>query len=515
MNLNDPDKAKDDLRRAVESGDSDTIARVAMFNIWPLLMSHTEQVISAIALLPSSVLEHYPVLRLMHPMTAVLARTTRSFKPAMYTEHARSMRPEEVDFVILTQMIAFRTSGDIEAALLYAKRLEDRIRNVRIESRDRLDGPLWYFHHQIGATFLAAGDSRRALLELATARQLGKLSAQADAERVVLGRVALAHALRGAMGDAERTLAEARALPPPTPAHVSASISTEHTAAAFIAVDRMAENLDEALGELAPYDSLDLTWPFVLLVRTRALLSRQQPEDALETIRLARDSHPVHEGSFAFDVVGASSITAMVETGDLASARRVAEEFSDAGVLTRLATVRLSLRDGKLDNAASHLGLLARDQALGPAQRAECVLLSGWLELARIDDLDRETAVQIHRVVRRPEIRRLVTIMPRQLVDRVRDRLSAEAVAEFDVAVGGLAHFEMDERPVLTAGELRVLNALLDHHSTAAMASTFHVSPNTIKSQLRSLYRKLDCSTRGDALRIATRMNLLVSEVSA
>lgn len=515
MNLNDPGRAKDEFSRAVESGDPEVIARVAMFNIWPLLMSHTEQLISAIALLPSSVLEYYPALRLMHPMTAVLARTTRSFKPLMYTEHARSMRPEEVDFVILSQMIAFRTSGDIEAALLYAKRLEDRIHHVRIESRDRLDGPLWYFHHQIGATFLVAGDSRRALLELATARQLGKLSAQADAERVVLGRVALAHALRGALGDAERTLAEARALPSPTPAHVSSSISTEHTAAAFIAVERMADNLDEALGRLAPYDSLDLTWPFVLLVRTRALLAREQPEDALETIRLARDSHPVHEGSFAFDVIGASSITAMLEAGDLVPARRIAEEFSDAGVLTRLATVRLSLRDGKLDAAASHLRLLARDQTLGPAQRAECVLLSGWLELARIDDVDRETAMQIYRVVRRTECRRLVAIMPRQLVDRVRDRLPAEAVVEFDAATGWFAHFEMDERPMLTAGELRVLNALLDHNSTAAMASTFHVSPNTIKSQLRSLYRKLECSTREEALRAATRMNLLVSEMSA
>nr|WP_241747846.1 helix-turn-helix transcriptional regulator [Microbacterium aquimaris] len=67
----------------------------------------------------------------------------------------------------------------------------------------------------------------------------------------------------------------------------------------------------------------------------------------------------------------------------------------------------------------------------------------------------------------------------------------------------------MVERPELTAGELRVLNALAQHDTTAAIASTFHVSPNTVKSQLASVYRKLGCSKRDDAVRIAARLNLL------
>lgn len=514
MNLNDPHRAREEFTRAVDTGDPDTIARVAMFHIWPLLTAHTELLISSVSVLTEPVLERYPVLRLVHPMTAVLARTTRPFKPLIYSDEARSMRPEEVDFLILTQIIAFRTSGDVAAALMYSKRLADRIQNVRIESRDRLDGPLWFFHHQIGSTFLAAGDSSSALLEFASARQLGRMSAQPDAERVALGRIALAHAVRGAHADAQRALNEARSLATPTPAHVTSSVSTENTTAALIAVDRIDDDLEDLLAKLSPYDSTDLTWPFALLARTRAFLVRQQPDDALEAIRLARDSHPAQPGSFAFDVIGAAWIKALLETGDVILARRAAEEYAAGGILTRLATVRLSLRDGKRDVAANELRAIAQDQTLGPAQRAEAVLLSGWLELASTDGLDRESAAQMYRVVRRPENRRLSALMPQQLVERVRDRLPDEARAEFDDVMGTSPHFEMDERPALTVSEVRVLHALLDGDSTAAIAARFHVSPNTIKSQLRSLFRKLGCSSREEAVRIATRMHLLVPDSS-
>ncbi len=60
---------------------------------------------------------------------------------------------------------------------------------------------------------LAAGDSGRALLEFATARQLGKFSGQEYAERMALARTALAHAIRGTLSEAERALAEAEAMP--------------------------------------------------------------------------------------------------------------------------------------------------------------------------------------------------------------------------------------------------------------------------------------------------------------
>jgi ATP/maltotriose-dependent transcriptional regulator MalT len=508
VNLNDPVKAGEELQRAVASGRAETVARAALDNVWPLFSSHYEALTDAIAALPNVLLDRHPVLKMLHPMTPVLARTTRPFKPLVYQDDARTMSPEELDILTLVQIIAFRSSGDVAAALIYARRLEDRILQTRSEARDRTDGPLWYYH-QIGSTLLASGDTTRALLEFATSRQLARFAIQPDAERVALGREALTHAVRGSLGDAERALAEARTKPAPTAAHVDGCRTTEATAAALIGVDRMSADLDDLLAALDPYDTVELTWPFALLARARAFLARRQPEDALEAIRLASDSHPAQHGSIATDIVTATSIKALVAIGEITRARRIADANAEAGMLTRLATVRVCLREGRWDAAAQALHELTAEHPLGPAQRAETVLLSGWLELARTGDIDRDTAAQISRVASKRDNRRLLAIIPRQLVDHVRSQLPDEPATEFESVTAGLANFDMRPRPILTMGERRVLNALPSHQTTAAIAQTFHVSPNTIKSQLQSLYRKLGSSTRDEAIKTAARLHLL------
>ncbi|NYD67687.1 helix-turn-helix transcriptional regulator [Agromyces atrinae] len=514
MNLNDSRRASDELTRALGSGNAETIARAASTNIWPLYSDHTDMLTMAIAALPSPVLERHPMLRVLHPMTPVLARTSRPFKPVVYADDARSMSPEELDFVYLAHMIAFRLSGDTAASVSYARRLEDRLLQTRVESRDRMDGPLWFFHHQIGSTLLSAGDTSGALLEFATSRQLGKFSLQTDAERMALGRTALAHAVRGSLGEADRALADAQQLPEPTHGHLCAVTTSEAAAAGLLAVDRMTDDVDELLSAMEPYDSIEVSWPFALLARCRSFLAREQPEDALEAIHLAADAHIVQDGSFASDVIAAKSIQAFLATGDIAWAHRVAEDKGASGVLTRLAVVRLSLQDGRFDAAAHDLRLLAADHSLGPAQRSEVVLLAGWLEFGRTGEITRDMALQISRTARRDDSRRQFAALPKQLIEHASTLLSGESGVEFDALTAGLATFEIARRPTLTAGEQRILNALAVHSSTASMASAFHVSPNTVKSQLRTLYRKLGCSSRAEAVRIATRLHLLAGEVA-
>lgn len=509
MNLNDATRAEDELRRALAGGDDDAIARAVLVNAWPLFSDHYDLLRSAVAGLPSVQLEKHPVLRVLHPMTPVLSRTTRPFKPLLYADHARNLSPDELDVLTLAQMIAFRMSGDLTSALTYARRLEDRIIQTRVESRERTDGPLWYYHHQIGATLLAAGDSSRALLELATARQLARFALQRDAERITLARTALAHATRGSLDDAARALEEATALPPVTPAHANSNRATERAAAALIGIDRLDGDTDALLSALESYDSIEITWPFALLARSRALLAAHRPDDALETIQLAEAAHPPQLGSFGADVLAAASIEALIELGDLRSARATATAAAGAGVLTSLATIRLCLHESDLD-AATRLALtVSDDRTLGPAQRAEHILLTAWLEFARTGEVDKALAVHVCRLGTNHDCRRLFASMPRQLVERVRVHLPAASVASFDGIVGGLAQTEFESRPQLTRSELRILRALTEFDTTATIAEAFHVSPNTVKSQLQSLYRKLGCSTREDALRLAARVHLI------
>jgi LuxR family maltose regulon positive regulatory protein len=62
---------------------------------------------------------------------------------------------------------------------------------------------------------------------------------------------------------------------------------------------------------------------------------------------------------------------------------------------------------------------------------------------------------------------------------------------------------------VLTAAELRVLPLLATHLSYPEIAAELSVSPNTIKSQAHSLFRKLGASSRSQAVTRSRRLALL------
>ena len=61
----------------------------------------------------------------------------------------------------------------------------------------------------------------------------------------------------------------------------------------------------------------------------------------------------------------------------------------------------------------------------------------------------------------------------------------------------------------LSPAELRVLRLLPTHLSFAKIATELFVSPNTVKTQAQSIYRKLGVGTRGEAVEAATESGLL------
>lgn len=67
----------------------------------------------------------------------------------------------------------------------------------------------------------------------------------------------------------------------------------------------------------------------------------------------------------------------------------------------------------------------------------------------------------------------------------------------------------------LTRRELAVLEALAEGDAPLVdIAARLHVSPNTVKSQLRNVYRKLQVDNRGDALSVAVAQGLLDLETA-
>lgn len=513
MNVNDADKARAEVERALSTADPRGLVRTLLANAWPLYESHYDLLTRAISSLPHAVVERNPVLSVLNPMAPVLFRTGRALTPVLHPDDARALSPDEVDLLTLVQMVAFRMAGDVTAAVAHAGRLHERMARTRTESRERPDGPLWFFHHQIGSTLLAAGDTAGALAEFATSRQLAHLSPLPYAERLALGRTALAHAARGSLNEAEVALAAATALPTPSAAHVSSSATTERTAAALIAVDRMTEDADALVARLESYDSYEITWPFALLARARALMAQHRVDDALEVARLSREAHPAQRGSFGVDAISAITIEALTAIGDIeragAAAAAAAAGDTPPGAFTHLACARLALHDGQVDTATRHLRAVTALPTLGPAQHAEALALSTWADLVRGSELDAYSAQRILRLALNANHRRLFAALPRQFIDRVRARLAPADAEQFDERLAGLVHLEVRSRPQLTPSESRVLRAMMYRDTIAAIAAALHVSPNTIKSQLQSLYRKLGCSTREEAISAAARWHLL------
>ena len=61
----------------------------------------------------------------------------------------------------------------------------------------------------------------------------------------------------------------------------------------------------------------------------------------------------------------------------------------------------------------------------------------------------------------------------------------------------------------LTAAELRLLPLLTTHLSFREIAERLYVSRNTVKSQAISVYRKLDASSRSEAIERAVELGLV------
>jgi len=85
----------------------------------------------------------------------------------------------------------------------------------------------------------------------------------------------------------------------------------------------------------------------------------------------------------------------------------------------------------------------------------------------------------------------------------------AEEVKEFRSVLASHAASGATARPALTPAELRLLPYLQTHLTAGGIAERLFISPNTVKSEFNSIYRKLGVSTRHDAVQQATAIGLL------
>lgn len=318
------------------------------------------------------------------------------------------------------------------------------------------------------------------------------------------------HALRGRADEAERWAAALEAsefegaMPDGSP--VGAWVSTSRALLCRRGVEQMRADAEAAVAELSSASP----WlaPAMLLVGVSALLSGDL-EEAEALLGRAAETASAMGAVYAGVVAHSERALLALERGDLAAAEsEIAQAnafVNDAPSADYVVTAILLAARARLAIAQGQ-GARARE-ALAAAQRVRPMMthVLSWfsvqtrLELAKahLDLSDARGAATLYHeaedILRRRS--RLGTLA--QEAEQVRTRLTT--VAE---QASGWAS-------TLTAAELRLLPLLTTHLSFREIAERLFVSRNTVKTQAISVYRKLDASSRSEAIERAVELGLV------
>jgi len=332
-----------------------------------------------------------------------------------------------------------------------------------------------------------------------------------------LGYLALADALRGRLNRATSTAGDAERL--------SAPISpAAHVALATVHVER--NELRQAHGELKRAEAAlrlypdRLTGTVACLVAARKALAEGHPDSAVEIARKARHGGPLPywlERRLAM-----LESRACAAAGDAAAALDAAGRADPASLEAAVTQAHAWLAAG--DPKA------ARKSLAGHRERAEAVpdhvRLEAWLATARISYAAGERAEgrrSLQRALRlaEPERLRLPFALERTWLRRVlradpdlaqvyRDLLEPDLVgpAREPAPKPGTRAAPVMLEP-LSGRELEVLQYAAEMLDTTEIAAVLFISVNTVKSHLKSIYRKLAVTHRGEAVRRARELRIL------
>jgi LuxR family transcriptional regulator, maltose regulon positive regulatory protein len=114
--------------------------------------------------------------------------------------------------------------------------------------------------------------------------------------------------------------------------------------------------------------------------------------------------------------------------------------------------------------------------------------------------LDTQESIAVSASFSRPYVQRLLAAFEHTTSSPAQQRTSADTSP-------------LHTQEPLSPQELRVLRLLIAGSTYAEIAQELIVSPNTIKTQVGSIYRKLSVSRRTQAIEAATRLQLLSSRV--
>jgi LuxR family maltose regulon positive regulatory protein len=446
---------------------------------------------------------------------------------------------------VMIRLAAARRAGDLTAAAAAAGRAETllgRISGDKLARRQEIRARVLIAR---GAVALWSGhlDEAGRLLDssVTAAAASGGEHERADG----LGHLALVEALRGRLARAAGLAAEAHRAAPASavpasraPASLAPAVleagepppsvwrpgPSALVALAWVHLER--GELPQARSLLKQADAaLDaspdkLTGAMACLVAAGCGLAEGSAAAASQVVAQARSGWPVP--SWLGRKLSLAESRACAAAGDiraaLAAARRAGGDDSPEAAVT-LAAAWAAAGDGDHARRALEPALAAGDRV---PQR---VRLQAWLVDARVSygggdrARGRRSLAAALRLAEREHLR-LPFVMERGWIGPVLRRdsgladtyrrlfASASHPVQLPAPPGAPAPAPVLVEP-LTRREQEVLRHLSGMLSTAEVASEMYISANTVKTHLKSIYRKLAATHRGEAVRRARQLNLI------
>lgn len=330
-----------------------------------------------------------------------------------------------------------------------------------------------------------------------------------------LGRLALIDFLHGRPGQAEALARGAVAEAERSGLPVAYRTGMAQLVLAAVAVDRddltaAQDHLDQAAATSAasrdPLMAVELA-----MLRSRMLVARGDPRAALSALDgMTRQPLVSAEPSpWVSDRIAMATAAAHLADGDPKAAVKVFEEQPLHSPESRAAEARARVAAGDGERALRILDALPESRDQGPAVDVWLLLTRAQVVEATGDSPAAEGLVLRALAAARPHQLRRPFLEAGPWLGRL---LRRPALArEHTWLTGALAprRAEPPRPEPLSAREQDVLERLAQLMSTEEIAADLHLSVNTVKTHLKSIYRKLAATRRGEAVRRARDLGLL------
>jgi LuxR family transcriptional regulator, maltose regulon positive regulatory protein len=509
------------LGHAVDAEDWSLAIEIIEASWRPLIFQHGEVMWRAMTTMPPEMLKESPRALAARdtqlPISDELFRSIASL-PDTEEELAELGRGEGAAEVLETcfgVLVALRHRGAVSQARLYGDRTLVVARAAR-SAHSEVSDLYPVLHLQVGITHLLGGDVEAALPPLRVAYDRAADNPLGYLEGDAAGKLALAHAVAGDLTQAD--VWSERHLLNSHPGHTwfDPHISTGGVVARLmVALDRLdLARADAAHAEVAELTHLEEFWAFIVHARAEYAVTVGTASEALAVLDRARADYEkwFRPGSFARPLIAAAEANLLLALGRANLAQRVLAGPDGEHPFLRVSHARLALMTGHTDRVLSLSQDAQWQRGASTRHRIEMSLMRA-VAAARVGDTSLvvtavETAVEMGRAhgVTRP-----FTTVPRGELAALADRVPAlRELLQGDPLVGRgdifPARVELIE---LTEREERVLEQLATDLTLPEIARAAVLSYNTLRTQQRSLYKKLGTSDRGKAVARARQLGLL------